>query len=119
MNSSAFERRRPGFTLVEIMIVVVMVGLLCTLAVPQFAKVRNLSQDGAVLNNARQLASAASQYYLASGASSVETAALVGPTGYIKNLITVAGERYPTELYANTPILVTGIAGVRTMTFAP
>lgn len=116
---SAVSNRTAAFTLVEIMIVVVLVGLLCAMAVPQYQKVRTRSQDAAVLGNARQLASAAAQYYLTTGASSVETASLIGQEAYLKTLATVAGESYPQSLYANTPITVAGVAGARTLTYAP
>ena len=49
------KNQKQGFTLVEIMIVVVIIGLLASMAIPAFQKVRSNSQDKAVLNNASQL----------------------------------------------------------------
>ena len=69
-----------GFTLVEIMIVVVIIGLLAAMAIPAFQKVRTSSQDKAVLNNARQLSAGADQYYLENGVSTVTLTDLLGPT---------------------------------------
>src|SRR5262252_5258915 len=86
-----------GFTLVEIMIVVVIIGLLAAMAIPAFQKVRTSSQDKAVLNNARQLGAAADQYYLENGVSTVAQTMLVGSTNYVKSLNLVAGETYPTK----------------------
>jgi type IV pilus assembly protein PilA len=111
--------RQKGFTLVEIMIVVVIIGLLAAMAIPAFQKVRQASQDKAVLNNARQLSAAADQYYLEYGGSSVGTANLIGATNYVKALNTVARETYPTGFTQGITISITGVAGLRTITYSP
>lgn len=108
-----------GFTLVEIMIVVVIIGLLAAMAIPAFQKVRTNSQNKAVLNNARQLSAGADQYYLENGVSTVTLTDLIGPTSYVKALNTVAKETYPTYLTQGVTITVTGVAGTRTITYSP
>jgi len=110
---------KRAFTLVEIMIVVVIIALIIALAVPYFAKIRIRSQDNAVLNNIRQLASASSQYFLTNGAATVDIDQLVGTNRYIKSLNPVAGESYPMTYTQGATITVTGIGGTRTITYSP
>jgi len=107
-----------GFTLVEIMIVVVIIGLLAAMAIPAFQKVRASSQDKAVLNNARQLSGAADQYYLEYGQNNVSQGYLVGVDSYVKNLQTAAKETYPDVYTQGVTITVTGVGGARTVTYA-
>jgi type IV pilus assembly protein PilA len=114
-NHPSAESR--GFTLVEIMIVVVIIGLLASMAIPAFQRVTINSQDKAVLNNARQLSSAADQYFLESGLSIASVGDLVGPTQYIKALNTIASEVYPNNFTQATTITVNGVAGTRTITY--
>jgi type IV pilus assembly protein PilA len=108
-----------GFTLVEIMIVVVIIGLLAAMAIPAFQKVRQSSQDKAVLNNARQLSAAADQYFLENGVSTVGSANLIGSSNYVKAVNTVANETYPVGFTQGITITIGGVAGARTVTYAP
>jgi len=55
---------KKGFTLVEIMIVVVIIGLLAAMAIPAFQTVRQNSRRSALLNDGRQLGAAAQQFFL-------------------------------------------------------
>ena len=112
-------RSNSAFTLVEIMVVVVIIGVLAALALPQWAKVRASSQDRAVFNNARQLSAAADQYFLETGINNAASSSLVGSSSYIKVFNTVARELYPDSFTQGVTITIGNVAGARTITYSP
>jgi len=77
------NRSKKGFTLVEIMIVVVIIGLLAAMAIPAFNKVRENSVGKSMENDARQLASAAQQYILENPGVSTVAISVTTTTGEI------------------------------------
>ena len=54
--------KRHGFTLIELMIVVVIIGILATLAVPNFMRMRDNSLEAKVKSNAHTVQLAAEDY---------------------------------------------------------
>ena len=55
-------KRRGGFTLVEIMIVVSVIGLLAALAVPNFIRARSTTRSNQCINNLRLIQASKDQY---------------------------------------------------------
>ena len=56
-------KNRKGFTLIELMIVVAIIGILAAIAIPQFASYRQRAQDSAAKSALKNLATAQEDYY--------------------------------------------------------
>ena len=60
----SLERRRSGFTLVEIMIVVLIIGILLAIAVPSFVSARESARAKSCVDNLSKLSTATQQYVM-------------------------------------------------------
>jgi prepilin-type N-terminal cleavage/methylation domain-containing protein len=79
-----FNKRRGGFTLVEIMIVVAIIALLAAIAVPGFLRARKRSQASRIINDLRLIDSAVDQYAIENNKSSGNTVNTADWTNYLK-----------------------------------
>ena len=78
------NKRRGGFTLVEIMIVVAIIALLAAIAVPGFLRARKRSQASRIVNDLRLIDSAVDQYAIENNRTSGSSVPTAAWTNYLK-----------------------------------
>jgi len=81
------RRNSKGFTLVEIMIVVAIIGLLAAIAVPNFTQARTNARTSACVNNLRLIDGAKQQWALETNADETDTPADDDILPYLKNSV--------------------------------
>ena len=78
--------RPRGFTLVEVMVVVLIISVLASLAVPAFARIKRHARTTAIVNDFRVFAGAFDTYAHENGQWPAEAAAGVFPAGMDQRL---------------------------------
>ena len=104
-----YQRSRSGFTLVEIMIVVTIIGLLAALAIPGLQRSRMRSQGTRIINDARQLDQAIDQWALETGHINGNAVSFPGADLYIKSAwITndILGNSYTFTVVGSTQVQI-------------
>lgn len=73
---SAMSRSRAAFTLIELLIVVVIIGILAAMAIPKFNATKGKANAAALRSDLRNLAVAEEGFFFSNQAYSSDTAAL-------------------------------------------
>ena len=92
-------KKAAGFTLVEIMIVVAIIGLLAAIAIPNFVKARESAQLNSIFNNLRIVEGAKDQWALENKKGTGDTTSLTAISDFLKGgtVKSVVGETYVTD----------------------
>lgn len=100
------SKKTRAFTLVEIMVVVVIIGLLASIAIPAFNKVRSSARERAIQGNLRSVANAAQSYFIDNPSATTVTYSQLtsGTQPYLATTITPVAD----EVYTGISLSSTG-----------
>jgi len=114
------KKNRGGFTLVEIMIVVAIIALLASIAVPSFLRARKRAQATKIVEEARIIDAAIDQYAIESNLQKDDTIAYANLTPFFKAGSRLAEQAAANDIFGNsytTQPTVDGTFKVATATY--
>ena len=118
------QQPQPGFSLIELLLVVAIVGIISAIAIPNFFSSRRAANESSAVGTLRVIFSAQSTYRATSGSGSygdftdLQTAGLIDPvvaasdttakSGYLFTTEQISGPSYPTFDATGEPTTATG-----------
>ncbi|MBW1862715.1 MAG: prepilin-type N-terminal cleavage/methylation domain-containing protein [Deltaproteobacteria bacterium] len=100
---SKLANREEGFTLIELMIVIAIIGILAAIAIPQFSAYRKRSYNSAAQSDVRNIATAQEAYY-------------IDESTYCNDYADLTGSSYGYYQSGNVTVSTSGTADVYTIT---
>ena len=93
MLTKVMKKNESGFTLIELMIVIAIIGILAAIAIPQFSAYRTRSYNSAAESDLRNAATAQEAYYVDNQTYQGTVSSLIGATYgfYSSTNVTIGG----------------------------